>query len=70
QCERFHLLYNFNDGEDRYERATAQAEALLQLPELEALGRQKQAKLLAEKVDINSYYLAEMDRLAKAGRNG
>ncbi|MEG2702329.1 MAG: hypothetical protein RSA65_06905, partial [Clostridia bacterium] len=51
QCERFHLLYNFNDGEDRYERATAQAEALLQLPELEALGRQKQAKLLAEKVD-------------------
>lgn len=68
QCERYHLLYNFNDGEDRYQRAASTAEALLQDPELEAKGREKQQKLLAEKVDINAYYLAEADRLAKAGR--
>ena len=30
----------------------------------------EQEKLLAEKVDINNYYMAEMDRLAKAGRKG
>ena len=29
QSERFHLMYCFNEGEDRYERAAAQAEALL-----------------------------------------
>ncbi len=70
QCERFHLLYNFNEGEDRYERAAAQAEALLQTPGLVELGREKRRKLLEEKVDINAYYMAEMDRLAKAGRKG
>ena len=31
---------------------------------------EKQKKLLSEKVDINGYYMAEMDRLAKAGRKG
>ena len=31
---------------------------------------QKLEKLLAEKVDINRYYLEEMDRLIKAGRKG
>ncbi|MCI5956711.1 MAG: hypothetical protein MRZ54_06990 [Clostridiales bacterium] len=70
QCERFRLLYNFNDGDDRYERAAAQAEALLQMPDLEEQGREKQRRLLEEKVDINNYYMAEMDRLAKAGRKG
>ena len=70
QAERFHLLYNFNDGEDRYERATAQAIELLETPNLKALGLEKQKKLLSEKVDINNYYMAEMDRLAKAGRKG
>ena len=70
QCERFRLLYCFNDGEGRYERAAAKAEALLQMPDLVELGREKQRRLLAEKVDINNYYMAEMDRLAKAGRNG
>lgn len=70
QCERFHLLYNFNDGDDRYQRAAAQAEALLQMPDLEKQGREKQRRLLEEKVDINNYYMAEMDRLAKAGRKG
>ena len=29
QSERFHLLYNFNEGEDRYEKATAKAIQLL-----------------------------------------
>lgn len=70
QSERFHLLYNFNDGDDRYLRAADQAEALLQNPELEAMGREKQQKLLSEKVDVNQYYMAEMDRLAVAGRKG
>lgn len=68
QSERFHLLYNFNDGDDRYLRAADQAEALLQNPELETIGREKQQKLLSEKVDVNQYYMAEMDRLAGAGR--
>lgn len=70
QAERFHLLYNFNEGEDRYERATAQAEKLLSMPDLVERGQEKRARLLKEKVDINSYYMAEMDRLAKAGRKG
>ena len=35
---------------------------------LEQQGQAKREKLLAEKVDINQYYLDEMDRLAKAGR--
>jgi len=70
QAERFHLLYNFNEGEDRYDRATQQAIELLETPDLVAIGRQKQEKLLSEKVDINHYYLSEMDRLVKAGRKG
>ena len=70
QCERFHLLYNFNVGEDRYEKATAQAIELLETPNLVEIGREKQKKLLSEKVDINQYYMDEMDRLVKAGRKG
>ena len=68
QSERFHLLYNFNDGADRYEKATAKAIELLETPDLEQQGAQKLEKLLAEKVDINQYYMEEMDRLAKEGR--
>ena len=68
QAERFHLLYNFNEGEDRYEKATAQAIELLEMPDLVEVGREKQKKLLEEKVDINHYYLEEMDRLVKTGR--
>lgn len=70
QSERFHLLYNFNEGEDRYDRATAQAVELLETPNLTELGHEKQQKLLAEKVDINHYFMAEMDRLVKSGRKG
>ena len=70
QAERFHLLYNFNEGEDRYEKATVQAIEMLDMPDLVEQGRQKQQKLLEEKVDINQYYMAEMDRLVKAGRKG
>jgi len=70
QSERFHLLYNFNEGEDRYEKATAKAIELLEDPQLEEKGAQKLEKLLSEKVDINRYYLEEMDRLIKAGRKG
>jgi len=70
QAERFHLLYNFNEGEDRYQKADAKAIELLETPNLVELGREKQKKLLAEKVDINHYYLSEMDRLVKAGRKG
>ena len=70
QSERYQLLYNYNDGDDRYERALTKALELLADPGLTALGREKQQKLLAEKVDINDYYIAETDRLAKAGRKG
>ena len=70
QSERFHLMDCFNEGEDRYERAAAQAEELLAMPDLKALGLEKQKKLLSEKVDINGYYMAEMDRLVRAGRKG
>ena len=70
QSERFHLMDCFNEGEDRYERAAARAEELLAMPGLKEIGLEKQKKLLSEKVDINGYYMAEMDRLAKAGRKG
>ena len=70
QSERFHLMDCFNEGEDRYERAAARAEELLTTPGLKEIGLEKQKKLLSEKVDINGYYMAEMDRLAKAGRKG
>lgn len=70
QCERYHLLYNYNDGEDRYDRALAKAEELLQEPNLTEIGHQKQAVLLHEKTDINAYYLSEAKRLAIAGRHG
>ena len=68
QSERYGLLYNFNEGGDRYERAAARAEAPLRQRALDQQGQAKREKLLAEKVDINQYYLDEMDRLAKAGR--
>lgn len=70
QGARFHLLYSYNDGEERYELAAEKAEELLGDPELEAKGRAKQQVLLNEKVDINRYYMTEMDRLVKAGRRG
>ena len=68
QSERFHLLYNYNDGDDRYERALAKALELLSDPNLEQEGQEKRKRLLAEKVDINDYFIAETDRLAKRGR--
>ena len=70
QSERYGLLYNFNDGEDRYERALHKALELLADPRLAEEGRRKREKLLAEKVNINDYYIAETDRLAKVGRKG
>ena len=70
QSERYGLLFNFNDGDDRYERALSQALVLLGDPGLAALGQQKRARLLAEKVNVNDYFIAEADRLAKAGRRG
>ncbi len=68
--ERFHLMYNFNEGDQRYDRALEQAEALLRDPDLERKGQEKREKMLLEKVDINGYYLAETARLAQAGRRG
>ncbi len=68
--ERYGLMFNYNDGEDRYERAAQKAETLLQTPDLPALGQEKRQKLLSEKVDINAYYVQEAKRLAKAGRKG
>ena len=32
------------------------------------MGQAKRRKLLEEKVDINGYFMREMERLAKAGR--
>ena len=68
QSERYHLLYNFNDGDDRYERAFEKAESLLQTENLRDIGKQKLEKLLSEKVDINAYFIEQMDKLAKQGR--
>ncbi len=70
QSERYHLLYNFNEGDDRYERALAKALELLGDPDLIREGQAKRAKLLSEKTDINDFYIAEMDRLARVGRKG
>ena len=70
QSERFGLMFNFNDGDDRYQLALDQALTLLADPELERKGQDKRKQLLAEKTDINDYFIAETDRLAKAGRQG
>lgn len=69
QCERYQLLYNFNDGDDRYERAAAQAAQLLADPDLLQKGQEKRARMLSEKVDVNAYFVTEAERLAKVGRN-
>ena len=50
------------------ERALTKALELLSDPNLEQAGQEKRKKLLAEKVDINDYFIAETDRLAKRGR--
>ena len=69
QEERFDILYCFNEPEmSRYERATQKAVELLSMPDLKEKGLEKQKKLLAEKVDINGYYLSEMEKYAKEGR--
>ena len=65
---RYGLMAAFNDGEDRYSRAAQQAEEWLEDPALEARGQEKKARLLEEKMDINGYFIAEADRLAKTGR--
>ena len=43
---------------------------LLETPHLVEMGQAKRRKLLEEKVDINGYFMQEMDRLAKVGRKG
>ena len=70
QCERYHLMENFNRGGDRYDRALERAEALLDDPDLEAKGHAKRDAMLADMIDVNAYYLAETDRLARLGRHG
>ncbi|NLV57817.1 MAG: hypothetical protein GXY67_03520 [Clostridiales bacterium] len=67
---RFELLYPFQQGEDRYQKAADKAEELLADPALEQKGREKRARLLKEKIDINDYFICETDRLAKVGRKG
>jgi len=70
QSERYQLLENYNDGDDRYERALQRALTLLADPALAETSKAQQARLLAEKTDVNDYFIAETDRLAKAGRKG
>ena len=67
---RYGLMAVFNDGADRYGCAAQRAEEWLENPALDAEGREKRTRLLEEKVDINGYFIAEADRLAKAGRRG
>ena len=45
-------------------------EALLDDPDLEAKGCAKRNAMLADMIDVNAYYLAETDRLARLGRHG
>jgi len=67
---RYGLMAVFNGGEDRYSLAAEKAEEWLENPALETHGQEKRTRLLAEKVDINGYFIAEAHRLAKAGRRG
>ena len=66
QSERFDLLYCFHER-DRYEKAAEKAIALLETPDLEALGAAKKERLLAAKNDINDLYIREIDRLTGTG---
>ena len=50
--------------------AYKKAVELLETPHLVEMGQAKRRKLLEEKVDINGYFMQEMDRLAKVGRKG
>ncbi len=66
--QRYRLMERFQEGADRYEKAAACAQELLADPQLVQKGQEKRKKLLAEKQDINAYFIAEMERLAKLGR--
>lgn len=65
QEEKYRLLRCFNRGDDRYERALDAADELLSDPELEQKGREKQRALLADKMDINTYFITCMDNAVK-----
>lgn len=68
QSERYGLLYCFHDPETRFRDAAEKAAELLETPGLPEIGQAKRRKLLEEKVDINGYFMREMERLVKAGR--
>ena len=68
QSERYGLLYCFHDPDERFRQAADKAVELLETPHLVEMGQAKRRKLLEEKVDINGYFMREMERLAKAGR--
>ena len=70
QSERYGLLYCFHDPDERFRQAADKAVELLETPHLVEMGQAKRRKLLEEKVDINGYFMQEMDRLAKVGRKG
>lgn len=63
--EKYHLLYQFNEGKDRYERALDKACELLETPGLAESGKQKREQLTADKMDINAYFVERIDALAK-----
>ena len=54
--------------DERFRQAADKAVELLETPHLVEMGQAKRRKLLEEKVDINGYFMREMERLAKAGR--
>ena len=60
----------FHDPDERFRQAADKAVELLETPHLVEMGQAKRRKLLEEKVDINGYFMQEMDRLAKVGRKG
>ena len=51
-------------------QAADKAVELLETPHLVEMGQAKRRKLLEEKVDINGYFMQEMERLVKVGRKG
>ena len=63
-------MYCFQDPDERFRQAADKAVELLDTPHLVEMGQAKRRKLLEEKVDINGYFMKEMDRLAKVGRKG
>lgn len=63
---RYGLMDCYNDlDENRYQRGLDRAIELLQDPELKIKEKEKANKMLADKIDINEYYIQQVDKAVK-----